>query len=205
MDLSLQAKLLRVIQEKELTRVGGNEIIKLDVRIIVATHRDLTEESRKGNFREDLYYRLLGLPITLPPLRDRGHDVIIIGKYMLQQFCEENQMPSRFFSREAQEKLLSYNWPGNVRELKSVVELAAVMSNSEEIAEKDVKFNAPIRTELLQGEELTLKEHTITIIQRMLEKYDNNVLKVAAKLDIGKSTIYRYLKEMESSAVFKDE
>lgn len=204
MDLALQAKLLRVIQEKELTRVGGNDVIKLDVRIIVATHKDLTEESRKGNFREDLYYRLLGLPIALPPLRDRGHDIIIIAKYMLQQFCQENQMTSRYFSSAAQEKLLGYNWPGNVRELKSVVELAAVMSNSEEISDKEIRFNAPLRTDLNQVDEVTLKEHTLNILRRMLDKYDHNVLKVADKLDIGKSTIYRYLKELESSPEGKD-
>ncbi len=204
MDMALQAKLLRVIQEKELTRVGGNEIIKLDVRIIVATHKDLTEESRKGNFREDLYYRLLGLPIALPPLRDRGHDIIIIAKYMLQQFCAENQLSSRFLSSAAQEKLLSYNWPGNVRELKSVVELAVVMSNSEEISDKEIKFNAPVRANLGHVDEMTMKEHTLNIIQRMLDKYDHNVLKVAAKLDIGKSTIYRYLKELDPTSVIKD-
>jgi DNA-binding NtrC family response regulator len=195
MDLALQAKLLRVIQEKELTRVGGNEIIKLDVRIIVATHKNLAEESRKGNFREDLYYRLLGLPVHLPPLRERGHDIITIAKHMLAQFCRENGLNTRTLSRNAQEKLLAYSWPGNVRELKSVIELSAVMSNDPEIEEGDIRFNAPLQTDILHGEEMTLKAYNLKIIRRMLDKYDNNVLKVAEKLDIGKSTIYRYLKE----------
>src|SRR5690606_3913266 len=100
-----QAKLLRAIQEREITRVGGNNTIKLDVRIIVATHKDLAEEVKKGNFREDFYYRLLGLPIWLPPLRNRENDIIIIAKFFLNQFCKENDMDQMFLSKGAQEKL----------------------------------------------------------------------------------------------------
>ena len=85
--------MLRVLQEREVTRIGGNQVIKLDVRIIAATHKDLAEEVKAGRFREDLYYRLLGLPIHLPPLRERGNDVLLIAKHFLDQFAQENQMP----------------------------------------------------------------------------------------------------------------
>lgn len=197
MELNLQAKLLRIIQEKEVTRVGGNTLLKLDVRIIVATHRDLAEEVKNGAFREDLYYRLLGLPIHLPPLRERDSDVIIIAKFFLDQFCEENHLAKMTLSGEAQEKIMNYSWPGNVRELKSVVELAAVMANGDEIREDDIKFNSIIKEENFIKEELSLKDYNYRIIQYFLEKYDRNVIKVAKKLDIGKSTIYRYLKEIE--------
>lgn len=197
MPLNLQAKLLRVIQEREVTRIGGNNTIKLDVRIIVATHRDLVEEVKKGNFREDLYYRLLGLPVWLPPLRDREHDVIIIAKYFLKEFCHDNQLDQKLFSSKAQEKLLKYNWPGNVRELKSVVELSAVMSNEDLIQPDEIKFNSIIKDDNLSYEDLTLREYTFKIIRHYLERYNNNVMEVARRLDIGKSTIYRYLKEME--------
>jgi len=197
MDLNLQAKLLRVIQEKELTRVGGNDIIKLDVRVLVASHKNLSEEVKKGTFREDLYYRLLGLPIHLPPLRERGHDVILLAKYMLNQFCQENEMTTMTIGRAAQEKILRYPFPGNVRELKSVIELAAVMSNTDEIQAEDVRFSAPVNEDNLSYDGLTLKDYNLRIIRNMLEKYNNNVLKVAKKLEIGKSTIYRYLKEIE--------
>ena len=197
MDLSLQAKLLRVIQEKEITRIGGNNTIKLDVRVLVATHRNLAEEVKNGNFREDLYYRLLGLPITLPPLRDRDNDVIILAKYFLQEFCRENGFNNLKFSKSAQDKLLHYHYPGNVRELKSIVDLAAVLANGDEIEVEDIKFSSLIDENKLVIEELTLKEYTFKIIQHMLDKYDNNVMKVAKILDIGKSSIYRYLKEME--------
>ncbi len=197
MDLNLQAKLLRVIQEKEVTRIGGNNTIKLDVRVLVATHRNLAEEVKNGNFREDLYYRLLGLPIILPPLRERDNDAIILAKFFLKEFCVENGLDNLRFSKKAQEKLLNYHYPGNVRELKSIVDLAAVLSDGEEIEAEDIKFSSVIDENKIAFEELTLKEYNFRIIKHMLEKYDNNVLKVAKKLDIGKSTIYRYLKEME--------
>jgi len=197
MELSLQAKLLRVIQEKEVTRIGGNSTIKLDVRILVATHRNLIEEVKNGNFREDLYYRILGLPVWLPPLRERDNDVILIAKYFLKDFCKENGIEELKFSNDARDKLLKYMYPGNVRELKSIVDLAAVFADGEEIGEEDIKFSSILADEKLKLGELTLKEYNFKIIRHMLEKYDNNVIKVAKKLDIGKSTIYRYLNEME--------
>jgi len=197
MEINLQAKLLRVIQEREVTRIGSNNSVKLDVRIIVATHRNLAEEVKKGNFREDMYYRLLGLPIHLPPLRERGNDVLMIAKYFLDTFCSENNLGKMFFSREAQEKLLQYPFPGNVRELKSVIELGAVMANDQEISKEDIKYNSVVKESNFLQEEMTLKDFNFKIIQHFLEKYDNNVISVAQKLDIGKSTIYRYLKEMD--------
>ncbi len=197
MDINLQAKLLRVIQERELSRIGGNEVIKLDFRLIVATHRNLADEVKSGNFREDLYYRLLGLPIHLPPLRERDRDIILLSKYFLQQFSKDNDMPTLQLSAEAQNKLLSYSFPGNIRELKSIIELSAVMANSGEIQAEDIAFNSITKEATFLFEELTLRDYTFKIINHFLEKYDDNVLKVADKLDIGKSTIYRYLKEME--------
>lgn len=197
MDLNLQAKLLRAIQEREVTRIGGSEVISLDFRLIVATHRDLAEEVKSGNFREDLYYRLLGLPIHLPPLRERDRDIILLAKFFLQQFAKENDMPVLQLSVEAQNTLLKYPFPGNIRELKSIIELSAVMANGTEILPDDISFNSISKESNFLFEEMTLRDYTFKIIKYFLDKYDNNVLKVADKLDIGKSTIYRYLKEME--------
>lgn len=197
MDLNLQAKLLRVVQEKEVTRIGGNNTIKLDVRVLVATHRNLTEEVKNGNFREDLYYRLLGLPVWLPPLRERDNDLIIIAKHFLNEFCVENGIEELRFSKKAQDKLIKYRYPGNVRELKSVVDLAAVLTDTNEIDADDIKFNSILEEDKLSMEGLTLKEYNFKIISHLLEKNDDNVIKVAKKLDIGKSTIYRYLREMK--------
>lgn len=201
MDLNLQAKLLRVLQERELVRIGGNDIIKLDIRLIVATHRDLGEEVKSENFREDLYYRLLGLPVHLPPLRDRGKDIVILAKYFLQQFTKDNDLSSLKLTAETQEKLMNYPYPGNVRELRSVIELAAVMANGELIEPDDINFNSISKETNFLFEEMSLKDYTFKIIRYYLEKYDNNVILVAKKLDIGKSTIYRYLKEMEEAEV----
>ncbi|MDX5483320.1 MAG: sigma-54 dependent transcriptional regulator [Hymenobacteraceae bacterium] len=197
MPLELQAKLLRVLQEKEITRVGGNAVVPVDVRIIVATHKNLAEEVKKGNFREDLYYRLLGLPIQLPPLRDRGSDILVLAKYFIDAFAKENGMGRKSLSAKAQEKLLSYPFPGNVRELKAIVELAVVLSDEDVIQEQDINFTANNTEKDFLARERTLKEYTTDIIQRFLNKYDHNVLLVADKLDIGKSTIYRMIQNKE--------
>lgn len=196
LDLNLQAKLLRVLQEREVTRIGSNQVIKLDVRIITATHKDLAEEVKDGNFREDLYYRLLGLPVHLPPLRERGNDVLMLAKFFLDGFISENEMGTKSFSNDAIDKLTKYSYPGNVRELRSIVELAAVMSDGDEIKAEDINFAKVNSEKSLMVEDLTLKEYTFRIIQHFLDKYENNVVLVAKKLDIGKSTLYRYLKEM---------
>jgi DNA-binding NtrC family response regulator len=201
MDLNLQSKLLRVLQEKEITRVGSNQVIKLDVRVIVATHRTLLEEVKAGRFREDLYYRLLGLPIHLPPLRERGQDIIVLSRFFLDQFSKENQLPKFKIGTDAQNKLLKYPFPGNVRELKSVIDLAAVMAEGNEIRDQDINFHTVSGDQALILQEMTLQEYTYRIIRNYLNKYDNNVLEVARKLDIGKSSIYRYLKEMEQAGI----
>jgi DNA-binding NtrC family response regulator len=201
MDPSLQAKLLRVLQEREVTRIGSNQVIKLDVRVITATHRDLAEEVKAGRFREDLYYRLLGLPVHLPPLRERGSDIILIAKHFLDHFSKENQLPKFRISEQAQKKMLTYPFPGNIRELKSMVELAAVMAEENEIREQDITFNSSVRTESILYQEMTMQEYMYRIIRHFLNRYDNNVLEVARRLDIGKSSLYRYLKEMEDAGI----
>ena len=201
MDINLQVKLLRVLQEREITRVGGNEVIKVNTRIITATNKDLMDEVKKGNFREDLYYRLLGLPIHLPPLKDRQNDIITLSQFFLNSFCEDNDLEPMAFTSRAKKKLLGYAFPGNVRELKAIIELSAVMASSQQIDEENILFNSN-NTELdILAEEMTLKEYTERIIRHYLRQYDNNVLKVAKKLDIGKSTIYNMIKrEKESEA-----
>ena len=197
MDLNLQTKLLRVLQEKEITRIGGNNTVQIDTRVIVATHKNLADEVKKGNFREDLYYRLLGLPIQLPPLREREKDILILAKFFLKEFCQENNLPLLEITGIAQKKLLDYPFPGNVRELKAIIELAAVMSNNELIDGEDISFNTTSSMSDFMLKEATLKDYTKNIIKHFLDKYDNNVLLVAQKLDVGKSTIYRMIKNNE--------
>lgn len=205
MDLNMQAKLLRALQEKEISRLGGNEIIKVDIRLIVATHKNLGEEVKNGRFREDLYYRLLGLPILLPDLKDRGEDVIILAKFFTDEFCKENNMPKVKFSEKAVKKLMQYSFPGNVRELKASVELACVMCNGSFIDDSDINFQSVNQVQDLLASEKTLREYNFMIINHYLNKYDKNVIEVAKKLDVGKSTIYRMLKEMEEIPILSDQ
>ena len=197
MDLSLQSKLLRVLQEREVIRVGGNEKVKLDIRLIIATHKNLADEVKKGNFREDLYYRIIGLPIELPPLRERGNDVLILGKFFMDEFAKENKLGSITLSKEAKEKLMGYHFPGNIRELKSMLELACVMCNENEIMEGDITFNSTKNEDFFSMEQKTLRQYTCDIIKYYLKKYDDDVMMVADKLDIGKSTIYKMLQQKE--------
>lgn len=198
LDLNLQSKLLRVLQEREVTRLGGTTKIKFNARLIIATHKDLTQEVKKGNFREDLFYRIIGLPIELPALRDRGNDVLLLAKYFIDLFLKENKMASVTLSEEAKKKLLKYSFPGNIRELKSVVELACVMCEENIIFSDDVTFNCIDDVGFFLSEEKTLKEYSTEIILHCLKKNNNDVCKAALKLDIGKSTIYNLLQSIES-------
>ncbi|HNF29719.1 MAG TPA: sigma-54 dependent transcriptional regulator, partial [Chitinophagaceae bacterium] len=199
MDMNMQSKLLRALQERELSRVGSNEIIKFDVRIIVATHKNLLDEVKNGNFREDLYYRLLGLPINLPPLRERENDVLMIAKFYMEQFCKENKIPSKVLTTEAKKKLLNHSFPGNIRELKSVIELATVMAEDTEILPEHLNIVVQNVMENFAIKDATLKEFNVKLIQYYLDLYQCDVLKVAKKLDIGKSTIYRMIQNKELS------
>jgi DNA-binding NtrC family response regulator len=195
LDITLQAKLLRVIQEREITRVGGNKVIPVDVRIITATHMNLMEEVRKGRFREDFFYRLLGLPVSLPPLRERGNDKLLLAKHFLDAFCAANKIGKRQFSQEAKDKIMAYRYPGNVRELKAVIELAAVMTDGDHIDTEDISFTAARTPSDMLDQDLTLDEYNRLIIRHYLDRFDGNVIEAAHRLGIGKSTIYRLIKE----------
>ncbi len=194
MELSLQAKLLRVLQEKEIVRIGSNKPIKTDCRIVVATNKRLKGEVSKGNFREDLYYRLLGLPIELPPLRDRGNDIIILAHYFIESFCAENNIKLKKISGPALKKLTGYLFPGNVRELKSIIELAVTLSAKDEIDASDIIIERDDPLSTIVNDTLTLKEYQDKIIRATLKKYNNDIRQTAQKLDIGVSSIYRLLK-----------
>ena len=150
---------------------------------------------KKGNFREDLYYRLRGLPIELPPLRDRGNDILILASHFTERFCTENEMRMKRLSQQAQQKLLGHPFPGNVRELKSVVELAVTLSETATIEPEDIILDPGNPLSGIMDEELTLRQYEMKIIRSMLRKHDNDIKTVAKKLDIGVSTVYRLLRE----------
>lgn len=195
MDITLQAKLLRALQEKEIVRVGSNKPVKTDCRIITATNKNLQEAVLRGEFRQDLYYRLYGLQVDLPPLRERGNDIILLARHFIKEFCAENNLPEKSLSKASADKLLSYSFPGNIRELKSIIELAVALSVNDEITADNIVLGNEVLMNGRTDKEMTLREHNIRIVKNYLEKYDNDIKSVAQRLDIGVATIYRMLKE----------
>src|ERR1700723_501219 len=152
-----QAKLLRVIQEREFMRLGGTETIKVDVRILTASNEDLSKLVRDGRFREDLFHRLNVISIQLPPLRDRKEDIPLLVARFLEQFCLENGKPERRFTHESMKLLMDYDWPGNVRELENVVERAVVLSTQEAV-DVDLLPESVRTREIVKGVRLQLAE-----------------------------------------------
>jgi DNA-binding NtrC family response regulator len=197
LDPGVQSKLLRVLQEREVTRIGGNEKIKLDIRLIIATHKDLKEEVRNGTFREDLFYRVMGLNIELPPLRERGNDILILAKHFADDFAKQNKLGPITMTQGTKDKLMHYHFPGNVRELKAIIDLAAVMCDNNEIRPDDITFNIIKREDNFMTYPKTLRQYTCDIIKYTLKLHDNDVVAAANALDIGKSTIYKMLQQGE--------
>jgi DNA-binding NtrC family response regulator len=152
-----QAKLLRVIQEREFMRLGGTDTIKVDVRILAASNEDLVQLSREGRFRDDLYHRLNVISLKLPPLRERKEDIPMMVERFLDRFCQENAKPKKTFTHSAMKALMDYDWPGNVRELENVVERAVVLS-SQELLDPDLLPENVRTREIVKGVRLQLAE-----------------------------------------------
>lgn len=138
MDLSLQVKILRALQEKEIERVGGTTIKKVDVRVVAATNRDLEDEVRAGRFREDLFYRLNVIPLHLPPLRERGNDILLLAEHFLKAHCKDKCRKGLNLSEKAKEMFLTYSWPGNVRELENFMERLSILCDACEVQPEDL-------------------------------------------------------------------
>lgn len=198
LDITLQAKLLRVLQEKEITRIGSNKPIKLNLKIITATHRDLQQLVREGKFREDLFFRIMGLPINIAPLRERGEDIITLANHFMNEFCIANKIAVKTLSDDAQAKLKGYGFPGNIRELKALIDLSVVLAENDIIESQHINLmgNSGSIDNLL-NQKKSLKEFNAMIVQHFLNKYNKNVVKTAEALDIGKSTIYRMIQAKE--------
>lgn len=144
MNMHLQTKLLRVLQENKIMRLGSNKEIQLDVRVIAATNKNLAQRVKDGKMREDLYYRLQGFLIHLPPLRERENDTIMLAKHFLKEFCDRNKLPQKTFSPQAIQKITTHTWPGNIRELKALVERTVLISDDDIITPDDMIFSALI-------------------------------------------------------------
>ena len=185
-----QLLLLRVLQEKKFERVGGEETIGVDVRIIAATNRDLNKEMMEGRFREDLYYRLNVIPLIVPPLRERKDDIPLLAKHFLDISSSSNKKAIRGFSEGVMQIILSYNWPGNVRELQNVVEHAVILAKGEIITENDLPQNLRGTISRAEGQTMSLKETEKNLILRVLKDMRRNKYQAAKKLGITRSTLY---------------
>ncbi len=194
---SLQVKLLRVLQERQFERVGGNETIRVDVRLVAATNRDLAADVKEGRFREDLYYRLRVIQIEMPPLRERGADVMALAHHFLSRFSEENHKRIIGFTDAARTRLLSHRWPGNVRELENTMERAVVLTQGERIdvgdLPADVVDTSPQVGVAIPGS--TMAEIERHAILRTLEANDWSTSRAANVLDISVRTIQYRLAE----------
>jgi two-component system response regulator HydG len=201
MPLSMQVKLLRVLQERELTRVGGEEVIKIDVRLIVASNKDLKELVEKGLFREDLYYRLNVVDITIPPLRDRKGDIPLLAQHFLEAFSEKNKKNFKGFTPEAMDLMIRHSWPGNVRELMNAVERGVVLSNSEFIDCPSLPVNLDGKEDndhSYEEESLTdgmqpLEDIEKRAILTTLEAAGGNKSEAARRLGITRKTLHKKL------------
>ncbi len=200
LPFSLQAKLLRFLQERKIERLGGREEIAVDVRIICATHQNIRSLIEKGTFREDLYFRIAEMTVNIPPLRERTGDTILIATALLKRYAAENNKAAKGFTDEAAQAIETYSWPGNVRELENKIKRAVIMSEGNQITledlelEKTTDFSAPLNLK-------EVRENAETAaIKRALAYTDNNMSQTAKLLGISRPTLYTLMKKygMES-------
>jgi two-component system nitrogen regulation response regulator NtrX len=195
MSLSTQSKVLRVIETQEFQRVGGSRNIKVDVRIISATNKDLREEVRQGKFREDLFYRLNVIPLTVPPLRERKNDIPILIEYFLEYFAAEYGKKQKKISPDALKALEAYDWPGNVRELKNVIERLVIMTPSDTITPKNLAISETTRSDYFSL--ATLREARESFekdfITKKLEENNWNISRTAELLDMQR--VYEFIQK----------
>jgi two-component system response regulator AtoC len=191
-NANTQVHLLRALEEKKITRVGGNDEIAVDVRVIAATNKDLKAQVREGNFREDLYYRLKVVSIELPPLKDRKEDILLLADFFLKKYAKENSKGERELSSDVVEFMLNYSWPGNVRELENMIEHGVILSKGKAISlaelPQDIIYPCP-----LEGR--TIEAVTKTHIMNVLEETDGNISQAAEILGVQRMTLYNKLKK----------
>ncbi len=194
---AMQVKLLRVLQEQELQRVGGEETISIDVRIIAATNRNLEEEVRRGNFREDLYYRLNVVMLLVPPLRERPEDIPLLVRHFIGIFAQKNRRRVESISPECMDLLCSYHWPGNVRELENAIERGVILMRGEQLSEKSLPLTLQ---KWAQGHEITGSERPASLFEieketifQTLDETKGNKSEAARRLGITRKTLHNKL------------
>jgi two-component system response regulator FlrC len=205
MSLNLQAKLLRVLQEKEVERIGANKLINLDVRVLATSNRKLLDEVKAGRFREDLYYRLNVFPLHWLPLRERVCDIIPLANYLIRRHCQNNQPIIPSLSDEAKQALLEYSWPGNARELDNVVQRALVLQTQGIIEVPHLQLTMQCLHDVEgvnKGDSKNLQNHEFELIQQTLKEYEGNRQQAAAVLGVSERTLrYKLAKMREEGYV----
>jgi len=207
MSLSMQVKLLRALQEMEFFRVGGEELLKVDVRVIAATNKDLLQEIETGRFREDLYYRLNVVTLAVPSMADRKEDIPLLARHFMERFSRKNRKDIKGFSPHAMDQMLRYGWPGNVRELMNAVERAVVMSRSEYIQPDDLPLevqnlppeNAVDPSLKIPDEGVSLEKMEKETILKTLASTSGNKSEAARRLGITRKTLRKKLKNYEAT------
>ena len=194
LSFHLQAKLLSAIENRQISRIGSNQLIPVDIRLICATNRNLEKMIQEGLFREDLLYRINTIQIELPPLRDRGSDIIILAEFFLKNYAYKYNKPNLKINRQAHEKLLKYSWPGNIRELQHTIEKAVILSESTIVKPEDLFLR---NTGSVNGSNsfTTLEEMEKQMIQLALEKNNGNFTAAAEQLGITRQTLYNRIKK----------
>ncbi len=202
MSLAMQVKLLRVLQEREITRVGGEDVIKVDVRVIAATNKDLLQEISTGKFREDLFYRLNVVALNIPPLKERSEDIPLLAQHFLEIFSEKNRKKIKGFTPHAMDQLIKYDWPGNVRELMNAVERGVVLSRSEHLDVEELLLvikdekgeKESLSKDFITGD-LPLEEVEKASILKTLDLSGGNKSEAARRLGITRRTLHKKLKK----------
>src|SRR6266446_5264477 len=195
MSLTAQAKVLRVLQEREFLRLGGTRPIKVNVRVIAATNQDLRSAVAQGRFREDLYYRINVFDIRMPPLRERGHDILLLAHSVLEEFARTNGCPPMQFTSHAEDALLTYRWPGNVRELRNVLERAAIVCEGPFIDAEHLSLTVREDVPPLGSTDLGGLERQA--IEQALREVNGNKARAAKRLGISRTQLYSRLRKYE--------
>ncbi len=202
MSLKAQAKILRILQEKKFERVGGTKVIDTDVRVIAATNKDLEKEMEAGRFRQDLYYRLHVIPLTVPPLRERKDDIPLLVQRFLKEFSLKEGVENKAITEEALDRLMQHDWPGNVRELKNIIERLVIMTSDSVIRSEDIPpFIKPTVQDILEEEILSLDsfrtarvEFEKRFIARKLKETEGNISRTADLIGLERSNLHRKIK-----------
>jgi transcriptional regulator with PAS, ATPase and Fis domain len=212
MPQDLQSKLLRVLQERECQRIGGSQTIRLDVRFIAATNVQLEQKVKSGEFREDLFYRLNVFPISLPPLRERKEDILLLSPHLIEKICNQEGIPTKQLTQEGVKRVLQYDWPGNVRQLENALEMAVILSGDHEYllpehfpgigskSESDFVPNIEIPDEGIDFNSL-VSEFEKNLIVGGLKRAQGKRSRAAILLNIKRTTLIEKLKKLQLSAV----